>query len=118
MIDPGSSVDPTQRPTLPLTRRRLLQWSAAAGGTTGVLGLGAVGLQAVNAAETKAGERTVWSACTVNCGSRCPLHLAVQDGTVVRVDPDREGDGEIGSQQIRACVRGRSIRQRIYSPSG
>ena len=29
---------------------------------------------------------------------------------------DDTGDDEIGTQQIRACVRGRSIRQRIYSP--
>lgn len=52
----------------------------------------------------------------VNCGSRCPLRLVVADGRIVRVDPDNTGDDEVGSQQIRACVRGRSIVQRIYSP--
>lgn len=61
-------------------------------------------------------DRTVWSACTVNCGSRCPLRLQVKDGTVVRVLPDNTGDDELGSQQVRACVRGRSIRHRIYNP--
>lgn len=61
-------------------------------------------------------ERVIWSSCLVNCGSRCPLRLVVVDGKVVRVEPDNTGDDRIGSQQIRACVRGRSILQRIYSP--
>lgn len=57
-----------------------------------------------------------WSACTVNCGSRCPLRLEVKDGTVTRVLADDTGTNELGSQQVRACVRGRSIRHRIYNP--
>ena len=61
-------------------------------------------------------DRTVWSACTVNCGSRCPLRLQVKDGTVVRVLSDNTGDDELGSQRVLACVRGRSIRHRIYNP--
>ncbi|NLT31407.1 MAG: molybdopterin-dependent oxidoreductase, partial [Propionibacterium sp.] len=103
-----------------LPRRRFLQWGAAVGGAVGAMGLGGCGLQS---SETTAGpgdtpgadDVHVWSSCTVNCGSRCPLRLVVRDGTIVRVDPDNTGDNEIGSQQIRACVRGRSIRQRIYS---
>ena len=99
-------------------RRHFLQWSAVAGGTAGVMGLGGCGLQAKVGDEPKdsSGEKLVMSSCTVNCGSRCPLVLAVKDGTITRVDPETTGDDEIGSQQIRACVRGRSIRQRIYSP--
>lgn len=58
----------------------------------------------------------VWAACMVNCGGRCPLRLQVQDGQIVRVLADNTGDDEIGTQQVRACVRGRSIRQRIYAP--
>lgn len=61
-------------------------------------------------------DRTVWSACTVNCGSRCPVKLQVKKGTITRVLPDDVGDDHIGSQRIRACVRGRSIRHRIYNP--
>lgn len=98
-----------------LSRRRFLQWTAAAGGAVGVLGLGEVGLQAASADEPSSAEKTVWSACTVNCGSRCPLKLVVRDGVIVRIDPDDTGDDAVGTQQIRACVRGRSIRQRIYS---
>ncbi|MCC6495788.1 MAG: molybdopterin-dependent oxidoreductase [Propionibacteriaceae bacterium] len=61
------------------------------------------------------GARVVWSACMVNCGSRCPVRMVVVDGRIERIDPDDTGDDQIGSQQIRACVRGRSILQRIYS---
>ena len=103
---------------VPVSRRRFLQWTGIAGAATGVAGASSCGLQ--QAAESPAAdagaERVVWSACTVNCGSRCPLRLVVSDGQIVRVDPDDTGDDELGNQQIRACVRGRSIRQRIYNP--
>ncbi|RMB62120.1 DMSO/selenate family reductase complex A subunit [Tessaracoccus antarcticus] len=103
--------------TTPVTRRRFMQWSAVAGGTTGVMGLGACGLQPQDEKTPEAvGDKSVWSACNVNCGSRCPLQLVVAGGQIVRVDPDNRGSNEIGDQQVRACVRGRSIRQRIYSP--
>jgi anaerobic dimethyl sulfoxide reductase subunit A len=105
-------------------RRSFLKWSGAAGGTAALVSTGAhfgvlPGVGAVNAAETTAEhdvDRTTWSACIINCGSRCPLRLQVKDGTIVRVLPDSTGDDELGSQQIRACVRGRSMRQRIYNP--
>lgn len=110
--------EPSARTTgvLPLSRRRFLQWSAVAGGAAGAMGLGGCGLQPREQNAPATEDAVVWSACTVNCGSRCPLRLAVKDGTIVRVDPDDTGDDELGSQTIRACVRGRSIRQRIYSP--
>ena len=60
-----------------------------------------------------------WSACHVNCGSRCPLKAYVKDGQVVRIDIDSDGDDEFGPgkiYQMRSCVRGRTNRQRIYSP--
>ena len=101
----------------PVSRRRFMQWSAVAGGSAGVMGLGSCGLQPKDELSPEAvGDRSVWSACNVNCGSRCPLHLVVAGGQIVRVDPDNRGSNEIGDQQVRACVRGRSIRQRIYSP--
>lgn len=100
-------------------RRRFLQWSGIAGGTAGVLGLGGCGLISKDTEDAASSaypeDRRVTSSCTVNCGSRCPLILAVKDGQIIRVDPEDGGDNELGSQQIRACVRGRSIRQRIYS---
>ncbi|MEO5743070.1 MAG: DMSO/selenate family reductase complex A subunit [Terracoccus sp.] len=116
VIERGSSPAPD--------RRTFLRWSAITGGAAGVAtvaaGCGPTPLGLQTAALDPGGvapgrEKVVWSACNVNCGSRCPLRLAVVDGTIVRVDPDNTGDNSIGSQQIRACVRGRSIRQRIYS---
>lgn len=103
----------------PFSRRALLQWSAAAGGSAALLSgcgnrEGAPATPAPGAVPPTG--RTVWSACTVNCGSRCPLRLQVQDGTVVRVLADDTGDDTLGNQQVRACVRGRSIRHRIYNP--
>ena len=107
-----------------LSRRRFLKWSAIAGGTAAVAGagwkLGLVpigGSDPAQAAEMSAtGAKTVWSSCNVNCGSRCPLRMHVVDGQIVRIDPDNTGTNELGSQQIRACLRGRSIRKRIYNP--
>ena len=59
--------------------------------------------------------RQVWSACMVNCGSRCPLLLTVTDGQVTRVDAEPTGGDDTELPQIRACVRGRAIRQRIHN---
>jgi len=100
-----------------VTRRSFLKWSGAVAGTGALVGVLGEGATPVRAADGLAdADRTVWSACNVNCGSRCPLRLQVKDGVVVRVLPDDTGDDEVGTQQIRACVRGRSIRQRIYNP--
>ncbi|NLE50169.1 MAG: dimethyl sulfoxide reductase subunit A, partial [Chloroflexi bacterium] len=100
-----------------LNRRSFIKWNAALGGTAvlmqGGLSLGASG--AKNAA-ARAEEKTVWSACLVNCASRCPLRLTVRDGEIVRVETDNTGDDVYGeSQQMRSCARGRSIRQRVYN---
>ncbi|WP_341358741.1 DMSO/selenate family reductase complex A subunit [Georgenia sp. M64] len=104
-------------------RRSFLKWSAAAGGSAALVGAGAYfggmpGVGPASAATTANGldvDRTVWSSCNVNCGSRCPLRMQVKDGRIVRVLPDDTGDDSLGSQQIRACVRGRAFRQRVYN---
>ncbi len=105
----------------PLTRRSFMKWSGVAGGAAVATGVaaryGLMLLRAEAAARADdAGAKVVWSSCNVNCGSRCPLRFTVTDGVITRIDPDNTGDDELGSQQVRACVRGRSIRQRIYSP--
>lgn len=62
-------------------------------------------------------EKVVWSACTVNCGSRCPLRMHVVDGNITYVETDNTGtDTYDVDNQIRACLRGRSMRQRVYNP--
>ncbi|MGA6924088.1 MAG: DMSO/selenate family reductase complex A subunit [Desulfosarcina sp.] len=61
-------------------------------------------------------DKLVWSTCNVNCGSRCPVRVAVKDGRVVRVSADDSGDVTFGSHEIRACLRGRALREWLYSP--
>ena len=117
---------PSSEPALSggLSRRSFLKWSAAAGGAAAMVAGGThfgvmpgVGWASDSAGGDAADDvLELWSTCNVNCGGRCPLRVHVRDGQVVRVLPDNTGDDEIGSQQVRACVRGRSIRQRVYSP--
>ena len=103
-------------------------------GLAGVTGVGVALTGCAPAAQTDASEEeslpvtggepldydtVTWSACHVNCGSRCPLKTYVKDGQVVRIDIDSDGDDEFGPgkiYQMRSCVRGRTNRQRIYSP--
>jgi len=100
-----------------LSRRAFLKWSGALGGTAALAGGGlSLGLAAAERAKQEAETEIVWSSCNVNCGSRCPLRLHVKDGRIVRVEPDNTGADEYGLHQVRACVRGRSIRQRVYNP--
>ncbi|MBV6691082.1 selenate/tellurate reductase subunit YnfE [Serratia quinivorans] len=61
-------------------------------------------------------DKVVWGACSVNCGSRCPLRLHVRDDEVYWVETDNTGLDEYGDHQVRACLRGRSIRRRMNHP--
>ncbi|HGM5488704.1 TPA: dimethylsulfoxide reductase subunit A [Serratia fonticola] len=62
-------------------------------------------------------EKVVWSACTVNCGSRCPLRMHVVDGEIKYVETDNTGNDVYEElHQVRACLRGRSMRRRVYNP--
>lgn len=103
-----------------VTRRALLKSTAL-----GSLALAADGLplpftlRSAAAAVPQAGggdTRIVWGACSVNCGSRCALRLHVRDDEVVYVETDNTGDDRYGDHQVRACLRGRSIRRRINHP--
>lgn len=51
-------------------------------------------------------EKVVWSACTVNCGSRCPLRMHVVDGEIKMSKPTIPGTittkGYI--RFVRVCV--------------
>src|SRR4030042_338822 len=49
--------------------------------------------------------------CASHCGSACLLKVHVQKGVITRIETD---DGE--EPQLRACLKGRAQRQRIYSP--
>lgn len=48
--------------------------------------------------------------CCHDCGGRCVLRAHVKNGNIVRYETD---NGE--PPQIRACLRGRAYRQRVYS---
>lgn len=100
-----------------LNRRSFLKWSGVLGGTAVLAGGGyAWGLEAAQSEPNDLESRVIWNSCNVNCGSRCPLMLHVQDGQIVRVEADNTGDDVYGNHQVRACVRGRSIRKRVYHP--
>ncbi|WP_019615725.1 DmsA/YnfE/YnfF family dimethyl sulfoxide reductase [Psychromonas ossibalaenae] len=73
-------------------------------------------VQAAAQAKPENKEKVVWSACTVNCGSRCPLKMHVENGEIKWVDTDNSGSDNYGEHQVRACLRGRSMRRRVYNP--
>ena len=64
---------------LTLNRRSFLKWSGAVTGTSALVGAGLTFNASTQPQAQAAGEgmadadKTVWSACTVNCGSRCPV---------------------------------------------
>ncbi|MFB3812627.1 MAG: molybdopterin-dependent oxidoreductase [Terriglobales bacterium] len=49
--------------------------------------------------------------CASHCGGNCLIKVHVRDGVITRVETD---DGE--EPQLRACARGRALRQRVYAP--
>lgn len=104
-----------------VTRRSFLKWSAVLG-TAATLGCGSSSSSddKNDGPSAPSFDKEVWNGCNVNCGSHCPLKLHVKDGVVVRVSTDNENPDEYGDYgagfQFRACVRGRSIRQRLYNP--
>ena len=57
-----------------------------------------------------------WCACVINCGQRCPLRCFTKNGRVIRIETDNTAPDTLGPRQLRACQRGRSMRERIYSP--
>jgi anaerobic dimethyl sulfoxide reductase subunit A len=112
---------------LNLTRRGFLKTSAA-----GALALGAGGLVRTKDAEAFAFEpyprdddlQTVVTSCAHNCGSRHMLVAHKKGDVIVRLSTDDgryQLDGFFGKDteeepQLRGCLRGRSYRQRLYSP--
>jgi anaerobic dimethyl sulfoxide reductase subunit A len=60
-------------------------------------------------------ERVITTSCAHNCGGRCLLRVHVQNGRVIRVSTDNAEEKD-GYNQLRACMRGRSYRERLYHP--
>jgi len=56
-------------------------------------------------------EKIIPTTCSQHCGGVCHLKVHVRDGVITRIETD---DGE--EPQLRACLKGRAMRQRIYAP--
>lgn len=52
-------------------------------------------------------ERVITTVCNSHCGGACPLKVHVRDGVITRIETDDE---------LRACLKGRAYRQRVYAP--
>ncbi len=57
------------------------------------------------------GVSIVNTGCCHDCGGRCVLKAHVKEGRIIRFESDTGR-----TPQIRACLRGRAYRQRLYSP--
>ena len=94
-----------------------MKWGAAIGSATAA---GGIPFKSVaNTVTTPAipVKSTFWSACLVNCGSRCALRVHTEDGVIKQIETDNRGDDTtFGEHQLRACLRGRSIKHRVYNP--
>lgn len=104
-----------------LTRRGFIKSTSVAAGLAATASAIALPFKSSNVQANDtipADEKVVWSACTVNCGSRCPLRMHVSDGEIKWVDTDNTGTDNYANKdvQIRACLRGRSMRRRVYNP--
>lgn len=49
--------------------------------------------------------------CSPHCGGNCLLRVHVENGRIIRVETDNES-----GPQLRACMRGRALKQRVYAP--
>ncbi len=57
------------------------------------------------------GIKIIKTGCCHDCGGRCVLRAHVKDGKIIRFETDNDEE-----PQLRACMRGRAYRQRVYSP--
>ena len=56
-------------------------------------------------------EKVTTTTCNSHCGGACILKVHVKNGVITHIETD---DGE--EPQLRACLRGRAYRQRVYAP--
>ena len=102
-----------------LSRRKFLECTGKTGGMAAVAAAIPLPFSSSVDAASSGGdhEEIKYSACLVNCGSRCPLKVHVKEGVITRISSE-EGinDGVFGQHQIRPCLRGRSVRWKTYSP--
>ncbi len=100
----------------PLQRRDFLESAAAIGTALTAAGFVPAALsEAVAKAVDDFGEY-YWTACVINCGHRCPLRAYVKNKRVIRIETDNTIKDGAKPFQLRACLKGRSMRARLYSP--
>ena len=103
-----------------LSRREFIQTSAAVTGAAAIAGSITLPFSVHAAPEQRAAatEETIkYSACLVNCGSRCPLKVHVRNGEIIKIANEAiYDDSTFGEHQIRPCLRGRSVRWKTYNP--
>ena len=100
-----------------MERRSFLKMSAALGCAATVTGCNSSSDDA-NVIPPKppvGDEQITWSSCLVNCGSNCPVKVFSRDGVITRVETDHDITDGDDIYQVRACARGRSLRQRTYA---
>lgn len=113
-----------------LSRRRFLQGTSLAsltalvGGATSMFGCApeektlastdSTGSAVAN--QTQPDGEIKWNVC-LGCGpGKCPLQFHVEDGIITYVEGDTTGSDEFGDDELRSCLRGRSIRRLINHP--
>lgn len=60
--------------------------------------------------------RKVPVGCPHDCGGSCLLIAHVEDGIVKKITSDESSADDPGTGQLRACLKGRAYRQRLYHP--
>lgn len=66
--------------------------------------------------ETHIGEVTKWHNCWAHCHSSCLLKIVTENNQIKRIETDDIGNDQFGQHQVRACLRGRSLHKRTFSP--
>ncbi|WP_342666130.1 hypothetical protein [Shewanella waksmanii] len=99
-----------------MLRRDFLKISAAVSAASCITGCGKTSNNATPVPPTPTDETMTWSACLGNCGHNCPLQVYSTDGVITRIESQWSEQDEYGSHQTRACLRGRSVRKKTYSP--
>lgn len=101
---------------LKLDRRSFLRLTSAAAGTvTAGEIFGHRVLNQILQVEGSGATKVIAAVCNNNCGGRCQVKAHVRDGVIVRITTD-DGPDTAESPQLRACLRGRALRNRIYHP--
>jgi anaerobic dimethyl sulfoxide reductase subunit A len=100
-------------------RRSFIKWSAAAGATAALASKVELldGIYPVGTVQAQSEVEIIPTGCAHNCGGRCVLKCHVQDGVITRITTDTDRPDDPMDPQLRACIRGRAYRRRIYHPA-